>query len=289
MNIFLKTFCTLVVAGVISINASYAVSTADCKEVMKITKKMAKFSDRNNIDKLAEYYSENYRSFDGYNRDEIIKIYKIANRLYPNSKTKEKITNVEAGDDYIKVFFHEQTKTRTDVKGEDAVYAVNEKIKGVMNSVSDYSVTFKKEDEKWVIVTDEIYNETTEIKYGEAINADFQMEIPESIKPGEEFTVKTTLKMPEDRFVVGSIGHDKIVFPPEKYFDPYRAVDNSGILERVMHANKEGKNEYANSTFAFITPQAEKSKDGKNEKIKASISGMGIYVKRINTKKEDIL
>ena len=87
--------------------------------------------------------------------------------------------------------------------------------------------------------------------------------------------------VPAGRVAVGSIGHDKIVYPVEKYWDPYRAIDSTGILERVMIANGDNTNEYANATYAFIKSAGPKSKS----KYKAVISGMGLYVKRKNIEK----
>lgn len=290
MNKFYKILSGVILFSLLSLNAAYAeINQSDYKEVIKLTKKLRKLADKNEIEELAKYYSEDYKSFDGYNKKQMLEIFSIANKLYPNSKTKETILKTEAKDDLIKIYLTEHSKARIDVKGEDAAYATKNKVKGEVVSNSDYSMIYRKEENGWMVLGDEIYSETTEIRYGEAIKADFDIEVPENITPGDEFTVKAVVKIPENRFVVGSIGHDKIVFPPEKYYDPYRAINKTGILERVMIANKEGLNEYANMTVAFITPFGTGiDKETRLEKIKAAISGMGIYVKRINTKENSI-
>lgn len=285
----LKTAFAIIIIGLLGANAALAVTTADIKEVTKITKEMCKLSNNNKIDELGNYYSANYKSFDGYGKEEILKIYKISNELYPNSKTKEKITKIEAKDGFIKVYIDEKSKTNVDVTGDDAIYAPADMIKGEMKSASQYSMTFQKEEDVWKVIKDEIYSEETKIKYGEAIKAEFEMETPSTIKEGEEYTVKTTLKMPNDRLVVGSIGHDKIIFPPQKYFDPYRSINESGILERVMIANKDGKNEYANSTFAFIAPRAAIKGSKNKENQRAAITGMGIFIRRVNLDRKEVL
>lgn len=279
-----KTVLAALIINLFAVNSALAVTPEDYGNVIKITKKMCRLANKNKISELGEFYSKDYKSFDGYNKEEILKIYEIANKLYPNTKTKEKITKIETENDFIKVYIDEVSTTKINVEGEDTAYASKDKVKGEMKSTSSYSMTFKEEDGVFKVVSDEIYSEITDIRYGEAINADFEMEAPKAIKPGEEFTVKTTLEMPEGRFVVGSIGHDKIVFPSEKYLDPFRAVNKTGILERVMIANEEGKNEYANSTFTFIAPYTAKKDD--ETKKGASVSGMGIYIRRLNTVKE---
>lgn len=270
-------------------NSVFAISANNKKEIVKITKKMCKLSNNNKIDELGEYYSDNYKSFDGYGKKQILEIYKITNELYPNSKSKEKITKIEEKDNLVTVYIDEKSKTKVDVTGENAIYALKDKIKGEMKSISTYSITFNKENENWKVIKDEIYSEETRIRYGEAIKTDFEMETPDKLKEGEEFTVKTTLKMPTDRIAVGSIGHDKIIYPPKKYFDPYRSINESGILERVMIANKDGKNEYANSTFALIVPRSKIKSAKEKENTNAAITGMGIFIKRINLDRKEVL
>ena len=287
MKKFYKLLAITLILFLSITNVSFAIEKKDLKDVVKITKKIKKLADKNKIDKLSEYYSENYVSFDGYNKKEIIEVFKTASKLYPDVKTKEKILKVEEKDGIVKVYINELSKTDMTVKGQDAIYSLEGKVKGKMETVADYSISYKKENDGWKIVGDEIFLEETKIFYGEALDVKFEMETPENIVEGEEFCVKTTVEMPKNRFVVGSIGHDKIVFPPEKYNDPYRSVDETGILERIMVANKDGKNEYANSTFAFIAPREIKDKND-NKMVKPAISGMGIYLRRMNIKENNL-
>ena len=282
----MKKFTSILVSALIVnfmlIGAAFAnISEQDVQEAIKITEKLRKLSDKNDIEGIKKYYSDNYKSHDGYNKDQVMEIFETARKLYPSSKTKETIKKVDVEGDLIKIYIDEISTTKFTVKGEDASYTENGKIKGKMVSSADYSMTYKKENDSLVVVADEIFSEVTDIRYGEAMEADFKMEAPKTLKPKEEFTVKTTLIVPEDRVAVGSIGHDKIVYPVEKYWDPYRAIDSTGILERVMIANGDNTNEYANATYAFIKSAGPKSKS----KYKAVISGMGFYVQRMNMEK----
>ena len=282
----MKKFTFLLISALIINFACYSAAFADVtekdvKEVIKITEKLRKLSDKNDIEGISKYYSDNYKSADGYNKDQILEIFETARKLYPSSKTKETIKKVDVEGDLIKIYIDEISTTKFTVKGEDASYTEKGKIKGKMVSVADYSMTYKKENDSLLVVADEIFSEVTDIRYGEAMEADFKMDAPKTLKPKEEFTVKITLVVPEDRVAVGSIGHDKIVYPVEKYWDPYRAIDSTGILERVMIANGDNTNEYANATYAFIKSAGPKSKS----KYKAVISGMGFYVQRMNMEK----
>lgn len=282
----MKKFTSILVSALIVnfmlIGAAFAnISEQDVQEAIKITEKLRKLSDKNDIEGIKKYYSDNYKSHDGYNKDQIMEIFETARKLYPSSKTKETIKKVDVEGDLIKIYIDEISTTKFTVKGEDASYTEKGKIKGKMVSVADYSMTYKKENDSLLVVADEIFSEVTDIRYGEAMEADFKMDAPKTLKPKEEFTVKTTLVVPEGRVAVGSIGHDKIVYPVEKYWDPYRAIDSTGILERVMIANGDNTNEYANATYAFIKSAGPKSKS----KYKAVISGMGFYVQRMNMEK----
>ena len=282
----MKKFTSILVSALIVnfmlIGAAFAnISEQDVQEAIKITEKLRKLSDKNDIEGIKKYYSDNYKSHDGYNKDQVMEIFETARKLYPSSKTKETIKKVDVEGDLIKIYIDEISTTKFTVKGEDASYTEKGKIKGKMVSVADYSMTYKKENDSLVVVADEIFSEVTDIRYGEAMEADFKMDAPKTLKPKEEFTVKITLVVPEDRVAMGSIGHDKIVYPVEKYWDPYRAIDSTGILERVMIANGDNTNEYANATYAFIKSAGPKSKS----KYKAVISGMGFYVQRMNMEK----
>lgn len=282
----MKKFTSILVSALIVnfmlIGAAFAeINEKDVQEAIKITEKLRKLSDKNDIEGIKKYYSDNYKSHDGYNKDQIMEIFETARKLYPSSKTKETIKKVDVEGDLIKIYIDEISTTKFTVKGEDASYTEKGKIKGKMVSVADYSMTYKKENDSLLVVADEIFSEVTDIRYGEAMEADFKMDAPKTLKPKEEFTVKITLVVPEDRVAMGSIGHDKIVYPVEKYWDPYRAIDSTGILERVMIANGDNTNEYANATYAFIKSAGPKSKS----KYKAVISGMGFYVQRMNMEK----
>lgn len=282
MKKFTSVLVLALIANFMLIGAAFAnISEQDVQEAIKITEKLRKLSDKNDIEGIKKYYSDNYKSHDGYNKDQIMEIFETARKLYPSSKTKETIKKVDVEGDLIKIYIDEISTTKFTVKGEDASYTEKGKIKGKMVSVADYSMTYKKENDSLLVVADEIFSEVTDIRYGEAMEADFKMDAPKTLKPKEEFTVKITLVVPEDRVAVGSIGHDKIVYPVEKYWDPYRAIDSTGILERVMIANGDNTNEYANATYAFIKSAGPKSKS----KYKAVISGMGFYVQRMNMEK----
>lgn len=269
---------------------AYSITVKDYSTVLKTVKKLDKLAKKGDLEEMSKYYSENYKSFDGYGKKELIKIFEISSQLFPSVKSKEKITRVDTKNDTITVYIDEHSKAKMDVSGVEARYALDNKIKGRMNSYSKYAMIFKKEDDGiWRVAGDKVFYERTDIKYGEAIKTPFVMETPDMIKSGEEYTVKATLQMPENRLVVGAIGHDAIVFPPVKYPDPFRAVDKTGVLERIMIANKDGMNEYANYTYAFIVPVKLTNKKTKREITKAAISGMGLVVKRVNTDKENLL
>ena len=283
----MKKFLALIaLMSVFALNCAeaFALSEKDTKDVIKFVKKVERLSDKNKIKELTDCYSDDYVSFDKYTKEEMKEVFKIASKLYPKTKTKGEILKIEEKEDNtLKVYIQEQSTANMTIKGEDVIYASKNVIKGKMTSTSNHALIIKKENGVWKIKGDEIYGEETKIEYGEAISADFKMETPNYITPGEEFSVKTTISVPENRFAVGSIGHDKVIFLPKKYNDPYRSIDQTGVLERIMIANKEGQNEYINSTFAFIAPCFKKTKDDKTTSG-ASVSGMGIQVKRVNVK-----
>ena len=83
-------FISIVLAFFLSVNTVFAITTEDYENVIKITKKLRKLSDKGKTEEIAKYYSENYKSFDGYNKEETLNIFESARELYPKIKTKEK-------------------------------------------------------------------------------------------------------------------------------------------------------------------------------------------------------
>lgn len=283
----MKKFCILFLTFIfIGINTpSFAFLSKTSKEAKKVTKQVKKLSDEGKIDELQEYYSDDYKSHDGYTKEEMLNIIGIAHKLYPNIKTHTQILKYEEPEEdeqFITVYIKESAKAGIKVEGQDAKYASKDKIKGKMDSFSRYNITYKKENGKYKIIKDDISEEMVSLKYGEAIKADLKMDVPMQVASGEEFSALASFKkFPKNRVVVGAIGHDKIIYPPEKNIEPYRVISKNATLERILKTNPQGHNEYVNATFAIISHEDE-TDNAKNP----TVAGMGILIKRINTEKK---
>ncbi len=268
-------------------NAAFAkVTNGDLRKAVHITKKICRLSNKKliEVNKIFSYYSDEYKSFDGYTKDETIETFKSAVDIYNDLKTMETIKKVEEKDGLIKVYIDDISTAAIPVFKNGAspalIYPLSQYAPGELKSDSSYALIFKKEKDGWKIISDEVFSETTEIRYGKAIEAEFEMEVPDEIEKGQEFTVKTTLNVPENHAAIGSIGHDEIVFPFEMSNPPARAINKSGVLERVMIANSKGVNEYASSMFLLIN-----NRDIINHAFfgdKLTAAGLGIVVKRLN-------
>ena len=113
------------------------VTEKDVAKVVKITEKLRKLSDKNDIEGIKQYYSDSYKSADGYNKTQIMEIFETARKLYPGSKTKETIKKVDIEGDLIKIYIDEISTTKFVVKGKEASYKEKGKIKGRMVSTAD--------------------------------------------------------------------------------------------------------------------------------------------------------
>ena len=82
MKKFTFVLILALIANFMLISAAFAdVSEQDVKEAIKITEKLRKLSDRNDIEGIKKYYSDNYKSHDGYNKDQIMEIFETARKL----------------------------------------------------------------------------------------------------------------------------------------------------------------------------------------------------------------
>lgn len=279
----------LIIAILFTINSANAViTTKDYEEVIKTTKEIQKKGYDNDFELIKKYYSDNYKSFDGYGKEELLSIYKTANEIYPDLKSKEKIKEVITKDDLIKVIVDEKSYSKIlPNKGGVNYFGVHKNpFKGKIESKAKYAIIYKKENGIWKIVEDEIYEEESKVSYGKVTKEKFTFEIPDKIKVNEPFSAKAAYDPSSDFVVLGSIGHDEIIFPPKHTANPFRLFDNWGELERVMIPYDNGNNEYVSVNYMLVTELKEKPAP-ENNKLPVEILGFGWQIKRVNVDKTE--
>ena len=104
-----------------------------------------------------------------------------------------------------------------------------------------------------------------------------EMQVPQQVNAGETYTATVKVDADDSTFIIGSIDHDRIVYPTATPENKLRAFPQSHVLERNIIANKDNLNEYAISSFAIS-----KIKGLNEENYKLYMAGMACIMRRVN-------
>lgn len=238
-------------------------------QIESFFKKYTKYSEKNEIGKLKELYSDNYVNNDGFDKETLFKVMEEASEAYKNVNYETEILSIDVDGTYAVVNLHETAE------GETAQKAA--KINDYGSIFSDiYFVNYmRKEDGKWKIIASEIKSEKVALKYGEAKNTNVIMHAPKVIPAGSEYEVSVRVEAPDGALVVGSIVNEPIKFPQTQAKDVLRAVKYEE-LARVLKSNTGNNNEYAAVSLGITRPRIEPPS------VVIDMTGMAIVMSRVN-------
>lgn len=228
-----------------------------------------------NVDLVQSYYDENYKSADGFNLKDMKTMLEKTHQSYTNIKYKTKINNITTYDNWALAQMSDETYAKVYLDNDKK----NKEKMGTLKGKSSYLIYFKKNNDDWKIVADEILMEETSLKYGVAKKIDMELETPIFIENDKNYDI--SLKMPnkpDDIIALASISREEITYPPADYNEKFRKIPETGDLERYVKANNKNLNEYAIASVGF-------TKVSINEEItkaKIEILGIAYIMKRIN-------
>ena len=238
-------------------------------QINNFFKKFAKYSQKNDIEKLKEMYSDDYINNDGFNKKAVFKMMEMSGNSYKNIKYDISVQNVSINGNYA-------VATLKEVATGETTKAI-EKFSGtgIVNSEIIYTDYLKKDGADWKITNTDMLTEKVELKYGEAKQAQIDLYAPECVSEGSEYEVTMTTQMPDGVFIVGSISNEPIVLPQVINKEVFRSVKNE-TLTRVLKANTDGNNEYATASIAITRAQVEPNS------VVINMTGMAFVMKRVN-------
>lgn len=274
--IILITFISLPAFSFDSQSTSFSVNAENkdinnITEVQKINELLDNLENDWNlykIDNLIKYYADDFVNGDGLNIGSVKNLTVELWEAYPDIKTKSQ-------DRTIRVYGEYATVESTDIfEGNSSMIRQEVGANGVLKAVSVGQVFLKKFGPVWKITSDKTIFERVSIGYalgGELIDQNkIRLSAPEQVPGGQQYTVRLDFELPPDIKPVAAISKEVLVYPQIAAEDKFRLI-NEPKLERLIPANKNGKNELITATVG-LTGGA----------LKPKLLGLAFLTRRVN-------
>lgn len=240
------------------------------KEIENLFWTQDRYVKNYDVDSLKKLYSDNFTNNDGFTKDVYFSLIKETWETYPDITYKTKIKSIKVNGNYAIVETQESAVAIT--KEEDLIPAIGE-----LNSASNCRYHLEKLSDHWVITGEDVLDEYSTLKYGDARFIKMNLSAPAMIKSGTPYTAKLSIDLPPEQVVIASISREKIVNPAPKPDEKYRKLSEEQILERMFTSNTENLNEY-NVAAIGITKAVPVSKDN----VRVFMNGLAFIMTRVN-------
>lgn len=240
-------------------------------ELKAIFSEQLKQANKHCLTGLQSMYSKDFVNSDGFNYDIYMKLIQETWESYPDITYSSEITNIEVSQNYARVYV---TETAVATSEEEVGQF---KTTGELYSQSKCIYHLKKHGTIWLIESEQVLEETSVLKYGDARYTNIELNPPKYIGANKYYTSTLTVDAPKDTLVVASISKDDIVYPQNKPDDAFRKLSNNNILERVFVSNNKNLNEYNMASIALA--QAENYDE---EHIRVYMTGLAFIMTRVN-------
>lgn len=241
------------------------------KEIKALFDLQTQYTNEYNLKKLASLYADNYVDNDGYSKKVYFKLIQETWDSYPDITYKTEIKNIKLNGDYAVVETLE-TAVATDDEDSDIISA-----HGELNSTATCVYYLKRINQKWVISAEQVLEEQSTLKYGDARFVKMELNAPSLIGAGEEYTAELRVDLPKDQIVIASINKERIVQPVQKDEEVFKQLPEDQILERVFVSNTDNINEYAVASVGIT-----KSEKVSDETMKVYMNGLAFIITRVN-------
>ena len=221
-----------------------------------------------NLNEYLNCYSKDYLNSDGFNRDTLSQLVKDTCKSYPGIKYQIKLNNVTFDKGLAVADITEVAKGYARVENDNVAEFV---------STIQSLCYLKPNGNSWIITCEYTIKENVVLSWGDAKLAKIQLNTPNNIQAGSEYSAILNITHPEGVLAIGSITSDKIIYPQNMSKEIFRKFSPEGTLERLMKANTDNTNELVVGTVGFTRPKFD---DNQNLDIK--LTGYACLMERIN-------
>ena len=217
------------------------------KQIQKVLDEILNASNAHDVQTIAKHYDKSYVSYDGFKYDTFVEMMEETFKTYKDISYKSDVKNITiSGDEaFVNLIDYTSATLQNDDSKKEKMQFSPELSVGYLEGVCNYVIHFKKNRGEWKIIGDTIIYEANSVKYGAAKDVKMELSAPIKTKRGEDYCV--TLKMSDLKKTkaIAALGNEMIIYPSNEPKEIFRKMPSEGILERIVHPNKKGLNEYA--------------------------------------------
>lgn len=262
-------------AGVISSYKARAeqnkILKSDFNRIKIILEQQTGHANKHNANALSSLYSNDFINSDGFNKEIYFKLIKNTWESYPDITYSTYIDKIDVSENYATALVTETAFATS--KEEIGEYETI----GELYSISKCIYHFEKHGTIWLISSEQVLEETSTLKYGDARYINIELTAPKQIGANKYYTSTLKADIPNEAMAVASIGKENIIYPQNKTEESFRKLSDNNILERVFISNNNNVNEY-NVASIGIT-QAENYDD---THIRVYMKGLAFIMTRVN-------
>ena len=240
-------------------------------EVKDVFIKQDEYTNNHELDKLSSIYAENFINADGFAKKIYFKLIKDTWETYPDIIYKTEIRDIRIDGVFATVQTYE-TALATTHEQSDTVDAYGE-LRSEANSI----YYLKKFGSKWQIVAEQVLDEKSQLKYGDARFVKMDLTAPKIVNAGDEYTASLDIDLLDDESAIASIENQEIIHPIGKPKETFRNITGQNELERVFKANLKNINEYATASVGIA-----KTEPYNETHSKVYVTGIAFLMTRIN-------
>lgn|SRR5574344_928187 len=254
-----------------TISVKNSTKTDEIKALRNIINKQTEIVNKHDLKGLNTLYAEDFINNDGFTRDVYFKLVKDTWETYPDISYNVKIKDIRANSNYASIYTDE---TAIAIVGSEDDLDFDSY--GELTTSAKCIYNLEKRGDLWLIKSEDVIEENSALRFGSARFIKFELNTPQQVLSGKEYTSTLEVNLPANMSAVASINREKIIFPQKKGDDAFRVVPEEKTLERVFNANTDNVNEYNIAAVALTT-------SGVSKLIPArSMNGAAFIMNRIN-------
>lgn len=240
------------------------------KQIRETMNSQLRFANKHNLEGLSSIYSNNFVNNDGFDKKVYLKLVEDTWETYPDISYNTEIKEIDINGNYASVEVYETAVA----VAYDTINDV--KIAGELNSFAKGIYHFEKVGNKWLMISENMLEETSTLKYGDARYLHLHLNVPKQIPAGKDYSSTLMIDAPKNLMAIGAISREKIVYPQNKPDESFRVLSDDNRLERIFTANDENVNEYNIASVAIARSL------GEGDDAKVYMNGAAFVMTRIN-------